>query len=308
MSDFKGFGLQKQDLNVTENRNIYVGGSDMPVILGISKYKTQYELAREKTGIEKREFVNNPYILFGNKLEPKIREYINAVNGTNFVVDTYIDEERAIRSNVDGIDKENNILLEIKTHGKNYDQRVYEAQMQLYMAQIGCEVGWLALYERPENFDTEFDADRLVIKEIERDEDYIQKILSAIETFWIRCEYLKENPSMTEEEYFSQGTELDAQLVELKTIAPKIIAAKEQIKAYEKREKEIKESLYQSMTENDVKKIETPFFTLTKVFPSIQERFDSKKFKKDYPDAYEKYTKKVERKGYVKISGGKNED
>lgn len=305
MEEFKGFGLQKQDLNVTENRNIYVGGSDMPVILGISKYKTQYELAREKTGIEKREFINNPYILFGNKLEPKIREYINAVNGTNFIVDTYIDEERAIRSNVDGIDKEHNILLEIKTHGKNYDQRVYEVQMQLYMAQIGCEVGWLALYERPENFDTEFDADRLVIKEIERDEEYIQKILSAIETFWIRCEYLKENPSMTEEEYFSQGTELDAQLIELKNIAPKLLQMKAQVKEFEKREKELKEKFYDSMTENDVKKIETPFIVLTRVLPTKAKTFDKKLFEQEHPELYEQYIKEVDKKGYVKIQEAK---
>lgn len=305
MGEFKGFGLQKQDLNVTENRNIYVGGSDMPVILGISKYKTQYELAQEKTGIEKREFINNPYILFGNKLEPKIREYINAVNGTNFIVDTYIDEERAIRSNVDGIDKEHNILLEIKTHGKNYDQRVYEVQMQLYMAQIGCEVGWLALYERPEDFDTEFDADRLVIKEIERDEEYIQKILSAIETFWIRCEYLKENPSMTEEEYFSQGTELDAQLIELKNIAPKLLQMKSQVKEFEKREKELKEKFYDSMTENDVKKIETPFIVLTRVLPTKAKTFDKKLFEQEHPELYEQYIKEVDKKGYVKIQEAK---
>lgn len=306
--EFKGFGIGKQDLNVTQNRQKYVGGSDVPAIMGISPYKTQFELAKEKMGIVPREYQTNEYITFGNYLEPQIREYINVAYGMNFVVDTYIDENRHIRSNVDGIDKEKKILLEIKTHGKHPNLKVYEVQMQLYMAQIGCEVGWLALYERPENFDTEFDADRLVIKEIERDEDYIQKILSAIETFWIRCEYLKENPSMTEEEYFSQGTELDAQLIELKNIAPKLLQMKAQVKEFEKREKEIKESLYQSMTENDVKKIETPFFTLTKVFPSTQERFDSKKFKKDYPDTYKKYTKEVERKGYVKISGGKNED
>lgn len=305
MEEFKGFGLQKQDLNVTENRNIYVGGSDMPVILGISKYKTQYELAREKIGIEKREFINNPYILFGNKLEPKIREYINAVNGTNFIVDTYIDEEKAIRSNVDGIDKEHNILLEIKTHGKNYDQRVYEVQMQLYMAQIGCEVGWLALYERPEDFDTEFDADRLVIKEIERDEGYIQKILSAIETFWIRCEYLKENPNMTEEEYFSQGTELDAQLIELKNIAPKLMQMKAQVKEFEKREKELKEKFYDSMTENDVKKIETPFIVLTRVLPTKAKTFDKKRFEQEHPELYERYIKEIDKKGYVKIQEAK---
>lgn len=74
MKDFKGFGLQKQDVNVTENRNLYVGGSDVPTILGINKYKTQYELALEKTGIQPSEFTGNEYTEYGNKLEPQIRE------------------------------------------------------------------------------------------------------------------------------------------------------------------------------------------------------------------------------------------
>ncbi|OYQ68293.1 YqaJ viral recombinase family protein [Aerococcus sp. 1KP-2016] len=300
--EFKGFGLQKQDTNVTENRNIYVGGSDVPVILGLSKYKNQYELALEKTGLKKREYVSNPYIVFGNQLEPQIREYINAKNNMNFVVDTYIDEEKAIRSNVDGIDKEFNILLEIKTHGKNYDQRVYEVQMQLYMAQIGCDAGWLALYERPSDFDTEFDASRLVIKEIERDDELINKIQSAIETFWIRCEFLKDNPEMTETEYFSFGSELEAQLMELKSIAPQLLERKAQVKAFEEREKEIKEKLYEVMTQDDIKKIEAPFIMITRVLPSKQSRFDSKKFKEEHPDLYAAYVVESEKKGYVKIS------
>lgn len=113
------FGLQKTDKNVTENRSSYVGGSDVPVILGLSKYKTQYELALEKAGIKEPEFISNPYIQFGNKMEPVIREYINTMNSLNFHPDTFIDKDDMLRSNVDGIDDENQILLEIKTHGAN---------------------------------------------------------------------------------------------------------------------------------------------------------------------------------------------
>ena len=103
--NFKGFGVKKQDINVTANRHKYVGGSDVPTILGINQYKNQYELAREKMGIDEREFITNAYIQFGNQLEPQIREYINAVNDTQFVVDSYVDEQQHIRSNVDGIDR-----------------------------------------------------------------------------------------------------------------------------------------------------------------------------------------------------------
>jgi len=189
--DFTGFGQQKQDDNVTKKRNVYVGGSDIPTILGINKYKKQDELALEKAGLVEREFITNQYIQFGNILEPQIRDYINAVNQTNFVEETYIDEKKAIRSNVDGIDKEENILLEIKTHGASPTMKVYEVQMQLYMYQSGAEVGWLALYKRPKDFDIEFDRNNLRIVEIERDEELIQDILNKVEAFWKQCQQLK---------------------------------------------------------------------------------------------------------------------
>ena len=124
--NFKGFGLQKVDDNVTKKRNVYCGGSDVPTILGINSYKTQFELAKEKIGLVKNDFNGNEYTAFGNVLEPQIRAYINAVNDTNFIEDTFIDEEQKIRSNVDGIDLEENILLEIKTHGVRPTMKIYE--------------------------------------------------------------------------------------------------------------------------------------------------------------------------------------
>lgn len=199
--NFDGFGLKKDDPNVTTKRNVYIGGSDVPTLLGINKYKTEFELAQEKAGIVVRPFISNPYIQFGNRLEPHIRDYINAVNGLEFVVDTYVNEDKRIRSNVDGIDKEHNILLEVKTHGVQYKQKVYEVQMQLYMDQIGCEYGWLALYKRPKDMDIEFSKENLVIKEIDRDDNLIEEIHKKIEHFWEKLELIKAKPGMTIEEW-----------------------------------------------------------------------------------------------------------
>lgn len=302
VEEFKGFGLQKQDPNVTKKRNVYCGGSDIPTILGINKYKTQFELALEKTGIVEREFISNEYIKFGNMLEPSIRDYTNAINGTNFIEETYIDEEKAIRSNVDGIDKEENILLEIKTHGANPTMKVYEVQMQLYMYQSGADVGWLALYKRPKNFDTEFDADNLQIKEINRDEELIEKILESVELFWERCELLKLNPKMDEAEYMAAGSELDVALAKLNNLAPALIEAKAQLKQIEQEEKELKNYLYEQMEENDIKKMSTPLLNITRVLPSKSMRFDSKAFKEEHPDLHEKYLTESNRKGYVKLT------
>lgn len=288
----------KNDPNVTLDRNIFVGGSDIPTILGINKYKTQFELAKEKVGISPKEFKGNEYAQFGNILEPQIRDYINAINETKFKPETKIDNELRIRSNTDGFDKEAGLILEIKTHGKNPTLKVYEAQMQLYMYQFDVEFGWLALYERPDNFDAEFDSDRLKIELVERDNEYIQKILDAIETFWIRCEYLKDNREMTEQEYLSIGQN------ELSIVARQIEKIEFQLTQFNKLQdtyKTLKKKLYDLMDEYDVKKWETENIIITRKLPTTRESLDSKKLKAEKPELYEAYKKITNVSGSVVI-------
>lgn len=288
----------KNEPNVTEKRNQYVGGSDVATILGLNKYKTQFELAKEKVGIVKNEFKGNEYTEYGNILEPQIREYINAINETKFKPDTRIDNEKGIRSNTDGFDKENQLILEIKTHGKNPTLKVYEAQMQLYMYQFDVSYGWLALYERPDNFDAEFDPDRLKINLVKRDDEYIQKILDAIETFWIRCEYLKDNPEMTEQEYLSIGQN------ELAMVAKQIEKLELQLanfKEIEKQHKEMKKKLYDLMDEYDIKKWETDNIIITRKLPTTRTSVDTKRLKEECPDIFEAFTKVSKVSGSVVI-------
>lgn len=304
---FNGFGLQKADPNVVTDRHIYVGGSDVPTILGINRYKTQFELAREKVGIVPVEFKGNEYTAYGNELEPQIRNYINTINNMNFLVNTYHDEERSIRSNVDGYEYEHNILLEIKTYGVTPTLKSYEAQMQLYLAQTGAEVGWLALYARPENFDTEFDADRLKIKEVERDETYIQQIYDAIETFWVRCEYLREQPDMTEQEFMTVGTDMDKTMMKLVKLAPDLIAFEAKVKEMKAQEAALKDELYKKMEENNIKKLETPLLIVTRVLPTKVKGFDKKGLQANYPDIYAQYETETEKRGYIMITQNNKE-
>lgn len=295
------FGIKKVDKNVTEKRTQYVGGSDVPVILGLSKYKTQFELAKEKAGIIQPDKSSNPYIQYGNKMEPLIREYINTLNSLNFHSDTFIDKENRIRSNVDGIDLENKILLEIKTHGANPTEKVYEAQMQLYFHQTGCDYGWLAMYHRPKDFDLEFDREHLVIKEIERDQGYIEKILDSIETFWIRVEYLKEKPDMTEGEYYSIGNDVDKLVARVERFELQMLEFEEKAKLIKAQQKDFREQLYQKMEENDIKKIDTGDLVITRVLPTTRKSVDGTKLKKEKPDIYDQYLKESQISGSIRI-------
>lgn len=289
---------KNRDVNVTEKREIYVGGSDVATILGLNRYKTQYELALEKTGIKPSEFKGNEYTQFGNILEPQIRDYINAVNETNFIPQTKIDEDRNIRCNTDGYDTKNKMILEIKTHGNNPDKKTYIAQMQLYMAQFGCDYGWLALYKRPENFDTEFDSGRLKIEVIERDEEYVNKIYEAIETFWLRCEYLKDNPKATEQEFYNFGQN------EVAIIANKVSKLEIQLAHFKKLQdeyKEAKQKLHDAMEAYDIKKFETDTIVITRTLPTERKSIDTKRLKEELPEIAAKYEKVSKVAGSVRI-------
>jgi putative phage-type endonuclease len=289
----------KAEASVTENRHLFVGGSDIPTIIGINKYKTQFELAKEKLGIETSDFKGNEYTEYGNVLEPQIREYINTVNQTAFRPESKIDYSKNIRSNTDGYEVDHNLILEIKTHGKSPTLKSYIAQMQLYMAQFGCEEGWLALYERPSNFDAEFDSSRLKIEVIARDDEYVNQILEAVETFWIRCEYLRENPNVTESEFYSFGQN------EVTMWANKVAQIEQslfQFKKLEEQYKEAKQKLHDAMEQYDIKKFDTETITITRILPGERKSIDTTRLKKEHPQIAADYEKVTKTKGSVRIT------
>lgn len=300
--------FQTDDKNVIENRRAFVGGSDVPIILGLSKYKSQFELAKEKTGLVPTVFDSNEYTVYGQVIEPQIRDYINIINETNFKPDTVINKERNIRGNCDGADYDESLLLEIKSHGKNPTMEVYKVQMQLYMNEFNLAAGWLALYERPDNFDAEFDPERLKIEVVHRDDVQINEILQAIELFWKRCEALKRQPEMTEAEYYSITLE---EKNEIAIVAGEVEKFELQIQSYKEIEsqyKAMKDKLYQLMMDHKVKSFETDRCTITLVLPTESTSIDTKALRESHPRIAKKFEKVTPKKGYTKVSVKKTKE
>ena len=146
--------------NVLIDRNKYIGGSDLPTILGLNaKYDTNiFEFAKEKLGIIPKSFKGNEYTRYGQLMEPTIRDYINAIYQSNYKEDTIIDEVREYRGNTDGIDKTADIpVIEIKTFGNELDVDYYTPQCQFYMETFNVDTCLLVGYKRPDDFYTGVD-------------------------------------------------------------------------------------------------------------------------------------------------------
>jgi len=138
--------------NVTVDRDKYIGGSDIPILMGISPFKTRWELLQEKAGLLKNDFAGNEYTEYGNILEPQIREHINKDLKDKFVEGKDIIED--VRCHTDGINK--TTVLEIKTtsqiHTDLKDYKMYLVQLLFYMKYTKRKKGILAVYFREDNW------------------------------------------------------------------------------------------------------------------------------------------------------------
>lgn len=298
--------------DVTRDRDKYIGGSDIPIIMGLSPFKTRFELAQEKAGIREDDFKGNEYTKYGNYIEPIIRQYINEKYGYNFVEDKIINGN--IRYHADGRDAGRSTTLEVKStsqiHTDLTGYKKYTVQLAFGMDQFKDKHGLLAVYDRPDDFSEEFDPKRLQIFNIERedvDELLLLEIDPAVANFVKDVEKLKENPFMTEEDL--QPNAVVRISNELANLEEAFVVAESFIKEYKKKKEELKVA----MEEHGIKKFTTNNGTQITFVPDGKDTtvkmFDEKTFAAENPEMAEKYMiEKVKkgRTGYVRITPPKN--
>ena len=81
------------------------------------------------------------------------------------------------------------------------------------------------------------------------------------------------------------------QIVEIADVEQEVVKIKSEMDACKIRYEELSSGLLNIMREQGIKKYEGSFIRLTRKLPSTSKRFDSKSFKDDYPELYEKYCK-----------------
>ena len=310
--------------SVKQDREKFIGGSDIPIIMELSPFKSRFDLLLEKAGYKKNDFEGNVFTEYGNTMESKIRDYVNTITGEALLEGKHIKEIPAewdvtpngmkIRCHTDG--ECCDTILEIKTTAQTYDNvddyQLYLVQLLFYMLMTGKEHGILAVYKRPDDMSEELDENALQTFEI-RLSDYtelVNRIENAVIRFLDDLQKVKSNPFITEEEL------LPADVTE---IASRIVAFEQQLsrmKELEKKAKAEKDRLKTAMEKAGVKKWETPNGYKITLIPDADDKvveetkFNAERFMAEHPELVEEYMEtkneiKKGKKGYVLITSPK---
>lgn len=321
--------------SVKINRNHYIGGSDIPAIMGISPFKSRYELLRQKADLVDDEFKGNKYTEFGNILEPMIREFLNRQWTDKFEESKHIKNpfdsdsefDFPIRCHLDGENKKS--VLEIKTTGEDVADlvkgqtdddvlrttfKIYLVQTLFYMMIADKSVGCIAVYFRPKDLNEEFDAERLRCYwfNIKEYDDIVDEIVYQVKRFIADVQRLKKNPFLSEQDFMP---------MDLKVIAQNIVYFDDVIKEYKKKLDEfemLKDRMLQAMQEHNIESFRTESGILisavagTKPTETIEQVFDVDRFTEEHPKLAKKYTtEKVKlrngRKAYIRITEPKED-
>ena len=178
-------------------RRLGIGGSDMPILLGISTYKTPYQLYLEKIGDVTPSDEMNQLQYWGNQLEAVVREEFSKRNNVSVVERETITHpiHTFLRGNIDGFIPALNAVLEVKCSsafmasewgedGSDIIPMQYLVQVAHYCAITNADCAYIAVLIGGNDY-REF--------KYTRDLDLENKIIDEARKFW-NCVQAKTPP------------------------------------------------------------------------------------------------------------------
>ena len=168
-------------------RELGLGASDAPVIMGVSPWTSPFQLWLEKTGLGKRPKANQwqqEAMDRGNKLEPEVRRRFEVMMGLEFPpLVGYLEGHPEIRASFDGYNKDLKCLIEIKCPGKiDHSKAVkgkvpdkYYPQLQHQFLVSGATHGYYISFDG---------VDSLVVVNVFPDLYYMTNLKSQLVNFW----------------------------------------------------------------------------------------------------------------------------
>lgn len=234
-------------MNIVQNtqewldfRKNKIGASDAPIIMGISPYKTPYQLWREKVGIDNGE-EETFAMRRGKNLEEKAREKFEEETGLLVFpkVVTHSEYDWMIAS-LDGMDIDEKNIVEIKCPCKEDHLLAKQGKVPgKYYPQIQHQ---LAVTGLEKAFYYSFDGENGVSIEVRRDEEYIQELIDY-ELDFLKCMEEMEPPKLIDKDFIVHNDEI------WNHIALELLECKKQMEALDKKERHLKDTII-SMAKN----------------------------------------------------------
>lgn len=180
-----------------------IGSSDAPIIMGVSPWKTPYQLWEEKTGrVINDNSDSNWAIERGNRLEPAARSHYETVvhNMEKSFLPVAIAHEKypMLRASMDGVCKELNGAIEIKCPGKADHEKAAKGEIPekyYWQLQHQLNVGgydWIDYVS--------YDGSEIKTVRMVKNEEDILKLLEAEFKFW-DCVIKDTPPPLSDRDY-----------------------------------------------------------------------------------------------------------
>lgn len=298
--------------NIIKTRIGGLGSSDAKMVATVGKTGQLNETAKKRIaqmlGLIERDQVSTHAMQKGNEIEDAIFEsikqaYPQAVSNPFYKSETLSEKY--------GLDVFNHIDIEVETD--NFIAWIeikatidtIEDTFKKYSDQLAWH--WLILTLNSEkipqlklfHYDTsdgknEFDSEKITSKEI-KDEDLRSEVGFILKGLQIISDAI---PNFKYEVAESESN-LPA---EINQFLPVLANFLRQSKEYEQKADELKLRLKNAMFENSIKSIDNDFFKCTFTPETVQSRFDSTQFKKDYPELYAKYLKNSNVSSQIRIT------
>lgn len=280
-------------------RRTGIGGSDVAAILGLSPWRSAYDVWLTKTSEEELpdDVEDNDAILFGHLLEPVVRdEFARRMKKQVTTSDTVFrhKEKPFLIANVDGLIVGESAGLEVKTASEymaeNWGEEMTDQIPQYYLTQVVHYIGvmgWERCYVA-----VLIGGNKMRIYVVERDEDAIATLFALEEEFWIKHVVAKVAPprsiAMLNEAWTkTTGKQVQAN-EDIFAVEQAFAAIKVQIAELTTQKEDYERRIKEFMQDSDElvfggKKLATWRFNK----PSLQ--FNEKRFKEEHPDEYAKY-------------------
>lgn len=297
------------------DRRTFIGGSDAPVIIGLSSWKSPFQLYLEKTGqLESPDISEIERVRWGVLLEDLVaREFSRRIGlrvrrmNNRAISKEYPWMVAQIDRAVVGVDA----VLECKTTdaamapqwGPEESEEIppmYYTQVQHQLMVTGKEIAYVAVLIGGNN---------LKIYTIKKNQEFIDALKQAEIKFWNQVQARIPPDPITPDEASLRWSKTKAMPIEGSplhgALAAEYLALSEQMKALETRQEEIKLELQKALQDvGDTLTVSGKPIVSWKNQTTM--RLDQKALKEELPEIAEKYTRPVESRVFRVLKGAKD--